>query len=141
MASIIHIDVDTSGLKLDAVAAALHGDKLGLFAAAEWHRLYSKYVPEDTGTMRSTVNIEPWTITHTSPYAHYQYVGRVMGPSYPINNGETFRSPKGKPKHYTGGSLRYKKALATSQWDQRAAQTEGHKLADAIQAFIRKGDI
>lgn len=132
------ITVD-SKLRMDEVIDALHGEKLGKFAATEWYRLYRRYVPEDSGAMYNTVSIEPWVITHTSPYAHYQYEGRTMGPSVPINGGESFFTPVSE-KWYTGGSLHYKKAGACAHWDQAAIPTEGPKLARAIQAFMQRGD-
>lgn len=135
----LRIDIDTSGLKINAVRERLHSDKLGIFAATEWHRLYKRYVPEDSGTMYNSVSIEPWQITHTAPYSHYQYEGRTMGRNVPINNGESWYSAN-KPKYYTGSSLHYRKAGATSHWDEAAQATELPKLAKAIAAFITMED-
>lgn len=134
----IRFTVDTSGVNPGAIRAQVMGDKTGKFAAVEWHRLYQKYTPEDTGTMYNTVSIEPWMITHTTPYARYQYYGKVMGPNIPIDGGETFFSPT-PTKALTGASLRYTKINACSHWDQAAIPTQRPKLIRALQAFIDGG--
>ena len=107
---------------LDVVA----DDTLGLFAASEWHKFYQKYVPVQSGAMYSAVEIRPWEIEHTSPYAHYQYEGKVYGPN----------SPRGRKKHPTGGKLHYTSGTATDHWDQKAAQTQMDKLEQSLAAFI-----
>lgn len=38
-----------------------------------------KYVPKDTGDLRTIVNMETDSITYQSPHAHAQYVGVVNG--------------------------------------------------------------
>lgn len=39
-----------------------------------------KYVPMDTGNLRTNVDIGNDYITYESPYAHAQYVGHTKGP-------------------------------------------------------------
>ena len=74
------VDINARGM-----AARLQNDSaFWTFAATEWHRLYSPYVPFESGTLRDSVTIAPKTITHNAPYAHYQYTGEVYGPNYPI---------------------------------------------------------
>ena len=43
------------------------------------YRHMDKYVPKDTGNLRTIVNIEADSITYESPYAHAQYAGVVNG--------------------------------------------------------------
>lgn len=105
----IHIDIKG---KMDKV----NGDKLGTFAATEWHRLYTPYVPMDTGALANTVQIRPWEIEHTVPYAHRMYEGHF-----------NFR----KDMH----------PAASRHWDKAAEPTEKPKLVKAIQAFIDKGGL
>lgn len=112
------------------------------FAASEWHRLYAPYVPFESGTLRDSVTIAPKTITHNAPYAHYQYIGDVYGPNYPITqNGVRvgFFSIPNRPKHKTGGKLKYKNPLAAAKWDQVAAGTQKPKLVSSLQAYIDSG--
>ena len=112
------------------------------FAASEWHRLYAPYVPFESGTLRDSVTIAPKTITHNAPYAHYQYTGDVYGPNYPITqNGVRvgYYSTPNRPKHKTGGKLKYKNPKAAAKWDQVAAGTQKPKLASSLQAYIDSG--
>lgn len=119
-------------------------DSFWYYAATEWNRLYSKYVPFETGTLRDTVTISPKQITHTAPYAHYQYTGEVYGPNYPIiQNGVHvgyFSTPDRK-KHPTGKSLKYKNPLASKEWDKRAEATQKRKLISSLQKYINDGRI
>ena len=47
-----------------------------------------KYVPIDTGDLRSNVVLSIDEIRYVSPYAHYMYEGKVMGPNIPITKKE-----------------------------------------------------
>ena len=100
---------------------ATGGDKTALFMAETWHRLYSPFVPMDTGTLdvkQTTHSAENGVgiISHNAPYAHRLYNG----------NGYSFR----KTEH----------PLATSHWDEAAKQAgKGKQLAAETQAFIRGG--
>ena len=112
------------------------------YAASEWHKLYSPYVPFESGTLRDSVTIAPNTITHNAPYAHYQYTGDVYGPNYPITqNGVQvgYYSPTNRPKHPTGKRLKYKNPKAAAKWDQVAAATQTPKLISSLQAYIDSG--
>lgn len=132
-------------VKIDArgMADKLENDKaFWKFAASEWHRLYAPYVPFESGTLRDSVTIEPKTITHRAPYAHYQYTGEVYGPNYPITqNGVQvgFFSTPNRSKHKTGGKLKYKNPKAAAKWDQAAAPTQKPKLVSSLQAYIDSG--
>ena len=132
-------------VKIDArgMADKLENDKaFWKFAASEWHRLYAPYVPFESGTLRDSVTIKPKTITHRAPYAHYQYTGEVYGPKPPITqNGVQvgFFSTPNRPKHKTGGKLKYKNPKAAAKWDQAAAPTQKPKLVSSLQAYIDSG--
>lgn len=132
----IRLEIKKFDLKTGEILKAARGDKVGLCAAKEWHRLYLPYVPWDQGIMARNVEYEPWKITHTQPYAHYQYEGQVYGPSFPIQEGAAFFSPKGKKKRPTGRALKYKNPRAAAKWDQAAIPTQGNKLTQAIQDYI-----
>lgn len=105
----IHIDVDR-------LVKKVRGDALGLYAASAWHRLYTPYTPFDTGTLTYTVQINPWKITHTVPYAHKMYEG-----------------------HYN--FKRDKHPRASRMWDKAAEPTQKPKLVREIQAFIDGGGL
>ena len=113
----MNIHVDTV-IHDDAILKQLHSDRVGKFAAAEWLRLYTPYVPYRTGVLANgATTIYPWKIAHTAPYARYIY------------NGDSFR-------FYTGMH-----PLAGSRWDQRAAPLQKPKLIQALQAFIDRGGV
>lgn len=126
-----------------------HGDKImndtafWTFAATEWHRLYSPYVPVgDSGNLRDQVDIRPKEITHTVPYAHYQYEGIVYGPNIPISDGvKTTKFISPPHKRPTGARLKYRSGKASAKWDQAAAGTQLPKLVDSLQAYIDSGRI
>ena len=132
------VDINARGM-----AARLQNDSaFWTYAATEWHRLYSPYVPFESGALRDSVTIAPKTITHNAPYAHYQYTGDVYGPNYPITqNGVRvgYYSPPNRPKHPTGGKLKYKNPKAAAKWDQVAAPTQTPKLVSSLQAYIDSG--
>lgn len=51
-----------------------------------------KYVPKDTGNLRTIVNIENDSITYESPYAHAQYIGEINGKKIKEENYTTPRN-------------------------------------------------
>ncbi len=115
------------------------------YAANEYHRLITPYTPMETGTLSEEVKIKgevkTGSIEYTAPYAHYQYEGRAMGPSF-YNPDYGFWSPPGKQKHYTGKSLQYSKEkhpLASAKWDKAAEPTQKPKLIRAMQGYIDSG--
>ncbi|MDO4547538.1 MAG: minor capsid protein [Clostridia bacterium] len=139
----------TSEVRIDVsrIVGAVNNDRFWTFAASEWHRLYTPYVPMDTGTMSQQVVIQPKTIIHTAPYAHYQYAGAVYGPSFPIVQGGVavgFFSPRGKAKRPTGASLSYRKSrhpLASAQWDKAAIPAQMPLLIRSLQAYVDGGGL
>jgi hypothetical protein len=136
--SVVEIDVDK-------IVNMRDNDDFWKFAAMEWHRLYSPYVPMDTGALMDSVEFEPKTIIHTQPYAHYLYEGEVYGPNYAIKkNGVVtgFRSPAGVPKTPTGRPLNYSHVmhgLASAEWDKAAVPAQMDALVSALQNYIDGG--
>lgn len=85
------------------------------FAATEWHRLYSPYVPMHEGILTNNVIIRPKEIEHAVPYARRLY------------NGVGFHFRKDKhPK-------------ASAKWDHAARATQLPKLVSTLQAYIDSG--
>ena len=99
---------------------AIRDPKFWKFAASEWHRLYSPYVPMDTGTLKNTVDIKGESgsgeIEHTVPYARYQYEGHF--------NYRKDKNPK-----------------ASREWDKAASPTEKPKLIRSMQRYIDSGRV
>lgn len=103
-----------------------------------------KYVPMDAGNLAiNNVIEETDAIIYGSPYAHYQYEGRVMGPNVPIKRGETivgWFSPI-KPKYYTGQEIQYntdKHSEAGPFWDKRMWSAEKDIVLKEVQDYIDK---
>ena len=101
-----------------------------------------KYVPREDGNLRKNVDLSnPNLIVYQSPYAHYMYEGKVMGPNIPITeNGNIIGwfSPKGKKKHYTGASIVYHTGGTGPYWDRRMVSAEMNSLVQEVQDYIRR---
>ena len=139
----ITITVDDE-IKKQAIKNAVQSDKLWHYAAVQWHRLYKKYVPAKNHVLNAKVTFAPGEITHNTPYAHYQYMGKVYGPNFPIMQGPKtvgFFSPTNRPKKPTGKTLKYTNPLASAKWDEAAKPTELPKLVRELQNFIDKGGL
>lgn len=68
----ISVTVETH-IETGAILEKLDSAELWTYAARHWHSLYSPFVPVDTGKLVSQVEYAPKTVTHTAPYAVYQY--------------------------------------------------------------------
>lgn len=107
------------------------------------------YVPYDDGGLAYTNRkILSNKIIYNSPYAHYMYEGKVMGPSFPIKeNGVIvgWRSLKDKPKHYTGKDIDYSKSKARGHtqagpyWDKRMWSAEKEDILKEVQKYMQRG--
>ena len=108
-------------------------DELGLFLASEWSRHFAKYVPMDTGTLRTDISIKPFQVIYNSPYAHYQWEGRL----YVGANGSSWAKP-GEIKKPTDIPLKYSKEqnpLATSHWEVPAYEAFKDIVAEAVSKY------
>ena len=138
----MRITVTYVHIETDKIIAKVRSDKLWKAAAIEYHRLLEPFVPKDTRALNETVDISPKTIVYRAPYAHYQYEGRVMGPSIPISrhgNAVGFFSPRGVRKSYTGARLKHKNG--GPKWDKKGEPTALPALARWMQSFIDGGGI
>lgn len=76
----ITLDIDTSGINTKKIIHKINTDAgLWTFAATEWHRLYKKYVPFETGSLRDTVVIRPKEIEHTVGSGPIKKYNKVFG--------------------------------------------------------------
>ena len=108
-----------------------------------------KYVPLDEGGLAYDSRIiETDMIIYQSPYAHYMYEGKVMGPNIPIKeNGIIvgWFSPKDKPKYYTGQDIDYSKSVARGHtfagphWAKRMWTAEKDEVIKEVQDYISRG--
>ena len=62
-----------------------------LFLANSAARFMDPYVPADNLVLAQNIDITAdencGHVTYNSPYAHYQYIGEVYGPNYPLMDG------------------------------------------------------
>lgn len=114
----IKFEIDASGIDAARITRKIMTDRaFGYFAASEWHRLYSPYVPRQEGTLADTVDIKPWVITHTQPYARAQYYGH-------FDHSKAVNADK-----------------ASRKWDLAAAATQKDKLISSLQEYINQGKL
>ena len=118
-----------------------------LFLAQVAKNYMDEYVPEDAGFLAQNVRItaddDAGHILYNSPYAHYQYMGEVYGPNYPIvNGGEVvgFYSPPHKTP--TGEKIDYsrshaRKPLATDHWDKAMMTARKNDLAKSYENHLK----
>ena len=85
------------------------------FAANEWWKLYTPYVPMDTGNLAQKVTFRANEIEHYMEYAPEIYKGEGMNFS--------------KEKH----------ALATAKWDIAAIPQQQDKLIQSMQNYVNSG--
>ena len=105
-----------SNINIPRTMAKINDDGFQTFAAAEWHRLYSPFVPMNTGNLMETVIIRPFEIEHIMPYA-----GRV----YETNmNYHKDKHPK-----------------ASARWDVAAEPSQMPKLIQSMQTYVDNGGL
>ena len=86
-------------------------------AAREWYKLYTPYVPMDTGRLLRDVRFGPGTIEHRAPYARRVYHGA----------GLDFR----RDRH----------PLAAANWDRAAEKARRDELLRRLQALVDAGHL
>lgn len=116
-----------------------------LFLAQVAKNYMDEYVPEDTGVLAQNVRItaddDAGHILYNSPYAHYQYMGEVYGPNYPITDGGElvgFYSPPHKTP--TGEKLQYstfRHPLATDHWDKAMMTARKNDLVKSYENHLK----
>ena len=106
------------------------------------YRYMDKYVPRREGFLRELVDLsDPTQIVYISPYAHYQYEGKL----YVMDNGKGayysptygFWSAKGKKKHDSGRMLNHN--IGGPHWDKQMVSAEMGDLVKELQAYIDRG--
>ena len=97
------------------------------YLASEVKRFCDPYVPMQQGLLKNqtTIAADGSQLIYTQPYAHYQYVGKVMA-------GRA-------PKSYTGDDLTYHGApMRGPQWDKRMLADKSKQLEQSLDAYIKK---
>ena len=139
----VHLDPQAIIIK----AGVNPGGKVNAYATQRVAEHMDKYIPYRSGGLAyDTRTIETDKIIYKAPYAHYMYVGEVMGPSIPIKeNGVLvgFFSKKGEKKQYTGREIEYTKSAgheyAGPYWEKRMWSAEKNDVIREIQDFVNRG--
>lgn len=111
----IKVEMKPSGQIVDRIL----DDDVGRFLSETWAKIFEKYTPRDSGALGQFYTTEPWKITYTQRYAHYQWQGV---------------SKKGKPLNYN----KEKNMLAQSHWEEAAERDKGSEVARAVTEYIKR---
>lgn len=105
-----------------------------------WGKIIEPFVPMDNGILAHSYEVTPNYLRYHGPYAHYQYMGIMYGPNFPIfDNGQLvgFYSP---PKKYpTDIPLNYnteKHPLASKEWDKAAMTLKKDEFLEGVKAIM-----
>ena len=74
------------------------------------------------------------TIKYTSPYAHYQYTGKLML----AKNGSSW-ARKGEKKFYTNKKLKYHTSGTGDHWEKLMLQRYKNSLTKDVQNYVNSG--
>lgn len=122
------------------------GGKVQLAIDNEVIRWSELYAPFDTGTLAHSpyANRPPegGKVIYRTPYARYQWYGKVMGPNIPVFDDDSgvptrFFSPKGQKKHLTGKDLTYRKNKNPEAGPFWALRMKAHHMKDIVEVAKR----
>lgn len=126
--------------------------KLGLQKNGKTHQAFTlkcknnmdKFVPMSAGILRKNVDVGSDSITYMTPYARYQYYGKLYvdpetgkGAMYSPTYG--FWSRKGVAKINSGKDLVYHTAGTGSFWDKKMWSANGKQIIKELESEIEKG--
>jgi hypothetical protein len=100
----------------------------------------NKYVPEDSGTLKSSAYATERSVIWSTPYAHYMYEGIVYGPNFlvEIDGQLVWRSPAGKPKFPTNRTFQYQNPNATAHWDKTMLERDRRAFNNRVTAMLKR---
>ena len=114
----------------------IFSDDVRKYAHTRLHAYCSPYVPMDSGALDQTVDITPDYVHYKSPYAHFQWEGKVF-----VDDRCSTYAKRNTSKHATERNLKYsidKHPLATSHWERAAMTAKGDRLAEDIETYIKR---
>ena len=109
------------------------------------YRYMSKFVPGGTkGLLNQNVDIDTDKIIYKSPYAHYQYIGKLyIDPKYKkgafYSEDYGYWSRPGVSKISTPTPLNYHTSGTGSFWDKKMWSSQGDKVVEEVQKFVDRG--
>ena len=101
---------------IEARLGIQNGGPVHAFFTQTCYKAMDKYVPYDTGNLRTIVDVSTDKITYKSPYARYQYYGVREDGTHQVS-------------HYTtSGTGPY--------WDKRMWSAEGQDVVRQVQNYV-----
>lgn len=120
------------------------GGKVQKYFTQNCYKHMEKFVPKQSGILRTNVEIGDDYITYKSPYAHYQYHGVLYvdkktgkGAFYSENYG--YWSRPNTTKVASNRSLNYHTPGTGSYWDKRMWSAEKDNVISETQKFFDRG--
>lgn len=106
------------------------------FLRDEVDRLSDPYVPMNNGKLKSLKTYPSnHEIKYTSPYAKYQYYGKLM-----LSKTCSSYAKLGEKKVLTSTDLKYQGAPKRgARWDKRMWQDRGKEICKDVEAYIKDG--
>lgn len=105
------------------------------FLRNEADRLMNPYIPMDNGMLRRNKTYPSnHEIKYISPYAKYQYYGKLML----AKNGSSW-AKKGEKKVETSRNLKYHTSGTGPKWDKLMMQRRKNDLIKDVENYIKTG--
>nr|DAP90139.1 MAG TPA: Minor capsid protein [Bacteriophage sp.]DAW32484.1 MAG TPA: Minor capsid protein [Caudoviricetes sp.] len=105
------------------------------FLRDEADRLMNPYIPMDNGMLRRNKTYPSnHEIKYISPYAKYQYYGKLML----AKNGSSW-AKKGEKKVETSRNLKYHTSGTGPKWDKLMMQRRKNDLIKDVENYIKTG--
>ena len=108
-------------------------------------RLMNHFVPMDNGELRRLKTYPSNNqIKYTSPYAKYQYYGKMyISPTLGVSGiplkSDRWWSPKGEKKTPTSKNLKYHTSGTGPKWDELMMQRRKNDLVKDVENYIKAG--
>lgn len=136
----------TSNVNVAKHISTVKSEKFWKFAANEWFKLITPYVPMDTGILSTTVDMKPEKnskgkkkrLANKTIQSIAEGSGNIKGG---MGFGEIEYTSPYAHKMYCG-NFNFRKdrhQLASSQWDKAAEPTQKPKLLRSMQDYIDSG--
>ena len=115
------------------------------FLRDEADRLMNPFVPMDNGMLRRNKTYPKNNeIKYTSPYAKYQYYGKMyispkLGVSGILLKSDRWWSPKGEKKTPTSKKLKNHTSGTGPKWDKLMLQRRKDDLVKDVENYIKSG--
>lgn len=105
------------------------------FLRDEADRLMNPYVPMDNGMLRRNKTYPSnHEIKYTSPYAKYQYYGKLM-----LSKNGSAWARRGEKKVETSKNLKYHTSGTGAKWDKLMLQRSRSELIKDVENYIKSG--